>query len=91
MTKHKDLRATKSALVPYGFGDGGGGPTSHQLEKLRRIRGLANMNPGTVPKHEIGPDVDAFFERVKAETDNGRDLDSFSGELVSHCLLTCYP
>lgn len=84
VTKHKDLRFSKSALIPYGFGDGGGGPTSHQLEKFRRLRGLANRNPGVIPKHTIGPSVDDFFDGIRNETNNGESLDSFYGELVRY-------
>jgi alpha-mannosidase len=82
VTNHKDLRYTKAALVPFGFGDGGGGPTAEQLEKLRRLRGIANKNPGAIPKHTVGPSVDDFFNHIRAETDNGKNLDSFFGELV---------
>ena len=80
--KHKDLAISRAALLPFGYGDGGGGPTAEQLEKLRRLRGLANQNPGILPKHAVGETVDDFFDKIRGQTDNAKALLSFCGELV---------
>ncbi|MFF1920597.1 alpha-mannosidase [Streptomyces sp. NPDC058221] len=52
--------ATRS-LVPFGFGDGGGGPTRSMMEKARRLRDLEGS-----PRVEVG-DPNAFFEAARAE------------------------
>jgi alpha-mannosidase len=52
--------ATRS-LAPFGFGDGGGGPTRAMLEKARRLRDLE----GSV-RVEVG-DPSAFFDAARAE------------------------
>ncbi|MBM9507230.1 alpha-mannosidase [Actinacidiphila acididurans] len=52
--------ATRS-LAPFGFGDGGGGPTREMLERARRLRDLEGS-----PKVEVG-DPSAFFEAARAE------------------------
>jgi alpha-mannosidase len=63
--------ATRS-LAPFGFGDGGGGPTRSMLEKARRLRDLEGS-----PKVEIGP-PGAFFAAARAEHDR---LPVWRGEL----------
>ncbi|MFJ2648158.1 alpha-mannosidase [Streptomyces sp. NPDC087420] len=55
--------ATRS-LAPFGFGDGGGGPTRSMLEKARRLRDLEGS-----PRVEVG-DPNAFFEAARAEYHN---------------------
>ena len=52
--------ATRS-LAPFGFGDGGGGPTREMLEKARRLRDLEGST-----RVEVG-DPGAFFEAARAE------------------------
>ncbi|MFE0875985.1 alpha-mannosidase [Streptomyces smyrnaeus] len=52
--------ATRS-LAPFGFGDGGGGPTRSMLEKARRLRDLEGS-----PRVEIG-DPNSFFEAARTE------------------------
>ncbi|MBU3865858.1 alpha-mannosidase [Streptomyces sp. 4503] len=52
--------ATRS-LVPFGYGDGGGGPSRSMLEKARRLRDLEGS-----PKVAIEA-PDAFFAAARAE------------------------
>ncbi|WP_406071161.1 glycosyl hydrolase-related protein [Streptomyces sp. NBC_01020] len=65
-------RATRS-LVPFGWGDGGGGPTREMLEKARRLRDLEGS-----PRVEIEK-PSAFF--AAAEEEYGRQAPVWSGEL----------
>ncbi|MCI1661669.1 MAG: glycosyl hydrolase-related protein [Actinomyces sp.] len=53
-------RATTS-LVPFGYGDGGGGPTREMMERQRRVRSLEGS-----PRVEIEA-PDDFFARARAE------------------------
>ncbi|MBP2326490.1 alpha-mannosidase [Kibdelosporangium banguiense] len=64
-------RGTRS-LVPFGHGDGGGGPTREMLEKARRLRDLEGS-----PKVVIEP-PDEFFRAAEAEYP---DAPVWSGEL----------
>src|SRR5262249_47249260 len=54
-------RATRS-LIPFGYGDGGGGPTREMLERARRMVDL-----GGAPGLSI-EDPDAFFDAAGAES-----------------------
>ncbi|MEV8330850.1 alpha-mannosidase [Streptomyces niveus] len=63
--------ATRS-LVPFGHGDGGGGPTRSMLEKARRLRDLEG-SPKVVVE---APDM--FFAKARAERDQ---LPVWRGEL----------
>ncbi|WP_374101071.1 alpha-mannosidase, partial [Streptomyces phytophilus] len=63
--------ATRS-LVPFGFGDGGGGPTRSMLEKARRLRDLEGS-----PRVKSGA-PDAFFAAARAEYER---LPVWRGEL----------
>lgn len=51
-----------SSIVPFGWGDGGGGPTREMLAAGRRLRDLEGS-----PTVEIAS-PNAFFERTEAET-----------------------
>ncbi|MGW2865955.1 glycoside hydrolase family 38 N-terminal domain-containing protein [Streptomyces sp. NPDC001205] len=64
--------ATRS-LVPFGWGDGGGGPTREMLEKARRLHDLEGSPRVTVEKPS------AFFEAAHAEY--GEQAPVWSGEL----------
>jgi len=64
------------SLMPYGHGDGGGGPTRAMVERARLVRNLDGM-----PRVEMGT-VDAFFSAV--EDDIAADpaaLPEWRGEL----------
>ncbi|MGW1213813.1 alpha-mannosidase [Streptomyces sp. NPDC002499] len=65
-------RATRS-LVPFGWGDGGGGPTREMLEKARRLRSLEGSPRVTVGRPS------AFF--AAAEEEYGPQAPVWSGEL----------
>ncbi|NGN67788.1 alpha-mannosidase [Streptomyces sp. A7024] len=65
-------RATRS-LAPFGYGDGGGGPTREMLEKARRLRSLEGS-----PRVEVEAPA-AFF--TKAEEEYGPKAPVWSGEL----------
>lgn len=65
-------RATRS-LVPFGWGDGGGGPTREMLERARRLRDLEGS-----PRVEIEK-PSAFF--AAAEEEYGEQAPVWSGEL----------
>ncbi|MDG4861718.1 glycoside hydrolase family 38 C-terminal domain-containing protein [Streptomyces sp. T-3] len=65
-------RATRS-LVPFGWGDGGGGPTREMLEKARRLRSLEGS-----PRVEIEK-PSAFFAAAEAEYADRAPV--WSGEL----------
>ena len=58
--------------VPYGYGDGGGGPTKDMLERMRRyadLEGMPHLKPMT-PRE--------FFETLEGES---QDLRTWVGEL----------
>jgi alpha-mannosidase len=60
------------SLVPFGHGDGGGGPTREMMEKARRLRDLEG-SPKVVVEHP-----DTFFREALAEYP---DAPVWSGEL----------
>lgn len=60
------------SLAPFGWGDGGGGPTREQLARARRQRDLEGS-----PRVEIER-PDAFFEKARAEYE---DAPVWAGEL----------
>jgi alpha-mannosidase len=63
------------SLMPFGYGDGGGGPTREMLERLRRMADLDGM-----PTVELGSPGD-FFDRVDAEVAAGAPVPVWRGEL----------
>lgn len=70
------LRAPRNfnhrSLYPFGYGDGGGGPTREMIETARRLGNLEGS-----PQVEMGR-VSDFFTKAKEEA---RDLPVWSGEL----------
>ncbi|MFD3718894.1 alpha-mannosidase [Streptomyces sp. NPDC058674] len=60
------------SLAPFGWGDGGGGPTREHLARAARQRDLEGS-----PRVEIEP-PDAFFEKARAEY---QDAPVWAGEL----------
>ncbi len=72
----RDHALASRSLYPFGWGDGGGGPTEDILASLYRTRDLEGM-----PKIEFsGPR--AFFEAAEAESD---DWAVWVGELYFEC------
>ena len=56
-----DKGAASRSLLPFGHGDGGGGPTREMLERARRLRDLEG-SPRVEHQHP-----DAFFAAARAE------------------------
>jgi len=63
------------ALMPYGHGNGGGGPTREMVQRAHRMRDL----DGT-PRLQLGTS-DEFFDHVEAELAAGAVAPVWSGEL----------
>jgi alpha-mannosidase len=80
VTQHKSLDQDKSSLIVFGKGDGGGGPTWQQLEKLRRCRGISDTS-GLLPRVKLGDSADDFFDRLEKKIENGTELVTWYGEL----------
>jgi alpha-mannosidase len=68
----KDHPASRQGYLLFGFGDGGGGPTPHMLEMLRRTSDLQGV-PRVVQRSS-----DEFFAAIEAE---GHELPRLVGEL----------
>ncbi|MFF4755686.1 alpha-mannosidase [Streptomyces sp. NPDC002514] len=71
-TNFADKGVASRSLAPFGYGDGGGGPTRTMLEKARRLRDLEGS-----PKVVVEA-PDAFFAAARAERD---ELPVWRGEL----------
>ena len=63
------------SLIPFGYGDGGGGPTREMLARAAR---LADLDP--MPHVELGSAA-RFFEHVEAEAAAGAPVPVWRGEL----------
>ncbi len=63
------------SLMPFGYGDGGGGPTREMLARLRRLADLDGM-----PRVEQGAAAE-FFAAVEAEAAAGAPVPVWRGEL----------
>jgi alpha-mannosidase len=63
------------SLIPFGYGDGGGGPTREMLARAAR---LADLDP--MPHLELGSAA-RFFEHVEAEAAAGAPVPVWHGEL----------
>ena len=63
------------ALMPYGYGNGGGGPTREMLERARRMADLDGA-----PRLTLGTAAD-FFDAVEAEIAGGAPVPVWRGEL----------
>ncbi|KAK3310574.1 glycoside hydrolase family 38 protein [Chaetomium strumarium] len=69
MSQHKSLDQDATSLLVFGKGDGGGGPTWQQIEKLRRCRGISDT-VGLLPRVHMGNSVDDFFDRLERKADS---------------------
>ncbi|MBT3501933.1 MAG: alpha-mannosidase [Candidatus Marinimicrobia bacterium] len=69
---YQDKDATKHALMIYGVGDGGGGPSRDHLERLERS---ANLDGISKVKHSF---ISDFFERLEKDGDK---FQTWVGEL----------
>lgn len=63
------------SLLPFGYGDGGGGPTVEMLERARRMADLDGM-----PRISLGSPAD-FFDHVEREVLAGAPVPVWRGEL----------
>ncbi len=63
------------SLMPYGHGNGGGGPTREMLERAARLADLDGM-----PQVRLGT-VASFFDAVEAEVADGAPVPLWDGEL----------
>ncbi|WP_130865714.1 alpha-mannosidase [Acidipropionibacterium timonense] len=63
-TNFTDKGRSNTSLVPFGYGDGGGGPTREMLEQARRVADLDGSPRVVVEKPE------AFFERAQSQHEN---------------------
>lgn len=71
--QHLDKGRSRRALIPFGFGDGGGGPEREMLERARRMRSLEGS-----PSIEVGT-AQSFFDGVREEY--AEAAPTWSGEL----------
>ncbi len=69
---HADSGRATHSLLPYGYGDGGGGPTREMLERIRRF---ADLDGAPRVVHST---PDAFFDAARAEYP---DAPVWNGEL----------
>jgi alpha-mannosidase len=74
-TNFQDHGWSNWALMPYGYGNGGGGPTREMVERAHRLNDL----DGT-PRLSLGTSDD-FFSRVEAEIAHGASVPAWRGEL----------
>ncbi|MFM7686566.1 MAG: alpha-mannosidase, partial [Actinomycetota bacterium] len=63
------------SLMPYGHGNGGGGPTREMVERASRLADLDGA-----PRLTLGT-TDQFFDRVEAEIATGAPVPRWTGEL----------
>lgn len=73
----RDKDVSQNALMLFGYGDGGGGPTREMMERLHRLGNLEGS-----PRVEIGR-PDDFFERARADVSREtlNDVPTWKGEL----------
>ncbi|KAG9063638.1 Glycoside hydrolase, 38 vacuolar alpha mannosidase [Linnemannia hyalina] len=69
---NRDLAFSNQSLLPYGNGDGGGGPQRGMLERLRRMKDIDGL-----PRCDMGS-AEAFFESVE---EKAKGLQEWKGEL----------
>ncbi|KAK3116920.1 Glycoside hydrolase, 38 vacuolar alpha mannosidase [Teratosphaeriaceae sp. CCFEE 6253] len=90
VTQHKSMDQDPTSLLPFGKGDGGGGPTFGMLEKLRRCRGLSNT-VGLLPKVKLAESVEEFFDALESKCAKGEiELVTWYGELYLELHRGCY-
>lgn len=77
-----DLAFSNHSLLPYGNGDGGGGPQRAMLERLRRMKDTDGL-----PQCKMGG-AETFFESV---VESAHDLQEWKGELVNSTTRSCGP
>lgn len=73
--RFRDAAWSDWSLMPFGYGDGGGGPTREMLERARRLADLDGA-----PKVSIGSPAE-LFEHVEREALHGAPVPVWRGEL----------
>ena len=71
----QDKSGSNSSLIPFGYGDGGGGPTREMLSRAARLKDLEGS-----PRIEIEGPAD-FFRRAHDEYEANGGAPVWSGEL----------
>ena len=75
LRRFQDHAWSAHSLMPFGYGDGGGGPTAEMLERRRRLERID-------PSYEIGVGTaDEFFRAVEREAVGGASVPVWRGEL----------
>ena len=74
-TNFKEHGWSDWSLMPYGHGNGGGGPTREMVERGRRLADIDGA-----PRLSMGT-TDDFFDKVEAEIESGAPVPVWSGEL----------
>lgn len=77
VAEHRTLDQDRTSLLVFGKGDGGGGPTWEQIERLRRLRGLSDTT-GMLPRVHLGQTVDQFFDKLMPKA---QSLPTWHGDL----------
>ena len=75
ITNFRDHGWSSDSLMPFGWGDGGGGPTREMLERARR---LAELDARATLEIDTPA---AMFERVERDADRGAPVPVWRGEL----------
>jgi len=75
ITNFQDHAWSNDSLMPFGHGDGGGGPTREMLERARR---LAELDPRATL--EVGEPADVFA-RIERDAERGAAVPVWRGEL----------
>jgi len=73
--RFRDAAWSNWSLMPFGHGDGGGGPTREMLERRRRLADIDGS-----PNVSIGSPAE-FFEHVEREAFGGAPVPVWRGEL----------
>jgi len=74
-TNFKEHGWSNWSLMPFGHGNGGGGPTREMLERARRMADLDGVSPISVGT------VEEFFGHVESELAAGAPVPVWTGEL----------
>jgi alpha-mannosidase len=75
ITNFKDHAWSADSLMPFGHGDGGGGPTREMLERARRLARIESR--ATL---EVGSPA-SMFERIERDADRDATVPVWRGEL----------
>ena len=75
ITNFRDHGWSNDSLMPFGHGDGGGGPTREMLERARRLAHIDARATLEVDRPA------AMFERIERDADRGAPVPVWRGEL----------